>query len=365
MSMHIPIDKWTNILLAVLIGGIGAGIAKWLGAPIPFMLGSLLATMAVALSGKSIAGHRPYLPTPFRNIFVAVIGVMIGSNFQPGFFGSLGAIWVPVLGVVFFVIIAFTVNFVVFRTLGKYDTNTAFFAAMPGGWIESIAFGEKLGADIQILTIHQLSRVTLVIMTLPFLFLLWTGEKVGSSAGVTIGNGGAMISLWDWLVLGVCTVAGLYGGKALRLPASILVGPLILSAAAHSFGLITVSPPSWLISFAQIIVGTGLGERFHGIRPVAMFKSIAIAFLSVLLMLAIDAGFVSILVKLQDQPFDVLLISFAPGGVTETALIALSLDANPVFVTTLHVVRILVTVGISSIGFGVLKCWAYRKSRAE
>ena len=66
-------------------------------------------------------------------------------------------------------------------------------------------------------------------------------------------------------------------------------------------------------------------------------------------LLLIGAAMVGLLVRLIDVPFQVLFISFAPGGVTETALIALSLNANPVYVTTLHVFRIAVTVIISSL----------------
>jgi uncharacterized protein len=39
-----------------------------------------------------------------------------------------------------------------------------------------------------------------------------------------------------------------------------------------------------------------------------------------------------------------LLISFSPGGVTEMALIALSLNANPAVVTLHHLYRIILTV---------------------
>ena len=45
-----------------------------------------------------------------------------------------------------------------------------------------------------------------------------------------------------------------------------------------------------------------------------------------------------------EEPLDVLLISFAPGGVTEMSLVALSLQANPAFVTLHHIFRILMTV---------------------
>ena len=50
------------------------------------------------------------------------------------------------------------------------------------------------------------------------------------------------------------------------------------------------------------------------------------------------------------QPFDVLLICFSPGGVTEMSMIALSLAANPAYVTLHHIYRIFLTVIL--MGFG-------------
>jgi len=211
--------------------------------------------------------------------------------------------------------------------------------------------GERAGADAHILTLQQFTRISLVITSLPFIFLIWTGEKVGSAAGVSLVTGGITGDFADWVVLALCAAFGLVGGRALRLPASILIGPMILSAAAHYFGLTQAGPPVLLIVLAQIIVGAGLGARFRGFQKAEFAKVIGLGFVSVALMLMLDALIVLALRQFLDLPFDVLLISFAPGGVTETALIALSLHANPVFVTTLHVFRIVVTVAISGLAF--------------
>ena len=155
---------------------------------------------------------------------------------------------------------------------------------------------------------------------------------------------GAVADWRDWLVLSVCAVAGLYLGKLLRLPAGVIVGPLILSAAAHLVGLTDAAPPFWVIIVAQVVVGTGLGARFAGFKRRQIGKAVGLAVFSVAAMLLLDAAIVAALRTVLDIPFEVLFIGFAPGGVTETALIALSLDANPVFVTTLHVFRIVITV---------------------
>ena len=57
------------------------------------------------------------------------------------------------------------------------------------------------------------------------------------------------------------------------------------------------------------------------------------------------------------EAVDVLLITLAPGGVTEMALVALSLHANPAFVTIHHIYRIVLTV----LTLGVITRWRQRK----
>jgi uncharacterized protein len=339
------------IALSIAIAAIGGVIASQVGLPMPYLLGAFLFVGAATLANVRIFGVRPNLPMPLRNVFVAVIGVMIGGNFHPGIFLTLGQIWLPALGVLLFVVVSLLMNYLLFRKVGGYDRPTAFFGAMPGGLIESIEMGERAGADTHILTLQQFTRISLVITSLPFIFLIWTGEKVGSAAGVNLVSGGITGAYVDWAVLALCAGVGLVGGRALRLPASILIGPMILSAAVHYFGLTQAAPPISLIVLAQMIVGAGLGARFRGFKKNEFTKVIALGLVSVALMLALDATIVIGLQQFLDLPFDVLLISFAPGGVTETALIALSLHANPVFVTTLHVFRILVTVTVSSVAF--------------
>jgi len=61
-------------------------------------------------------------------------------------------------------------------------------------------------------------------------------------------------------------------------------------------------------------------------------------------MTALGLAFAAALARLTGAPADALFVSFAPGGVTEMAIVALSLSANPALVTLHHVLRILLTV---------------------
>ncbi len=331
-----------TIALALAIGTCGGIAASLIGTPMPFLLGAFLFSAVASAGGFSLFGVKPDLPLLLRNTFVAVIGVLIGSGFRPDSFDGLDGILLPLACVALFVAAALGMNYLIFRRLGGYDPTTAFYCSMPGGLIESVVMGEKAGADARSVSLQQFSRISLVITALPFIISLRVGETVGSASGVTFE--GAVADWRDWLVLTVCAVAGLYLGKLLRLPAGVIVGPLILSAAAHLVGLTDAAPPFWVIIVAQVVVGTGLGARFAGFKRRQIGKAVGLAVFSVAAMLLLDAAIVAALRTVLDIPFEVLFIGFAPGGVTETALIALSLDANPVFVTTLHVFRIVITV---------------------
>jgi len=339
-----------SMALALVIGTVGGTLALIVSAPMPYLIGAFLFSAVASASDLSVRGVKPNLPMPFRNAFVAVIGVMIGGSFHPGVFDNFGVILLPLASLLVFLVLAFVMNYVVFRRIGGYDKPTAFYSSMPGGLIESITMGEKAGADMRVLSLQQFSRISMVITALPFIFLISTGEQVGSAAGVSLATVENAPDLTDLAILAVCGIAGLVGGTAIRLPAGVLVGPLILSAAAHYFGLTDAVPPNWVLSSAQVIVGTGLGARFSGFHYRQIFRPVLLAVLSVSAMLLLDAAIVVALRTVLDIPFDVLFISFAPGGVTETALIALSLNANPVFVTTLHVFRIMITVLGCAIG---------------
>ena len=66
-------------------------------------------------------------------------------------------------------------------------------------------------------------------------------------------------------------------------------------------------------------------------------------------MLVIGFGFVWAASQVVPIPLDVLFVSYAPGGVTEMSLIALSLQVSPVIVAAHHLFRIIVTVIILGI----------------
>jgi membrane AbrB-like protein len=182
----------------------------------------------------------------------------------------------------------------------------------------------------------------LVVTILPIGLSIYLGTPVGSAAGMTFAKEDV-----PWTDLPLIVVAGVVGvvlGHVLRLPAKQLTGPMAVAAGLTLSGLFHIDMPDWLIKIAQVVVGTALGMRFMGLSRQLIFRGIGLALVSVGGMLIFAAAFAFALLPVTGQTFDVLLISLAPGGVTEMSLVALSLQANPAFVTLHHIIRILITV---------------------
>lgn len=335
-----------QLILVLGAGLLGASGGYFVGLPLPFLLGSLLMTALFSLIFYSKKGELLWYPLQLRQAFIAVIGAMIGTTFSPDVLSLATSLPITLGAMALFVILAQSLNYVVFRQVGRYDKLTAFYSAMPGGLIEAITLGEKAGVDVDTLSVQHFVRIILVIVFVPALFLFFTGQAVGSAAGHSVQ---VTSSDWtDWVFIIVMAAAGKFIGEKVRLPAPPLIGPMILTAAFHAFNVIDVQGPVILLNAAQLIVGAGLGTAFAGLTVSRLAAAIGLGIISVSMTLGLAALFALALTRLVPIPFGALLISFAPGGVTEMSLVALSLGVSPVLVTAHHLFRIVFAVAVAS-----------------
>ena len=349
-----PLRRWLAALpdarqllvwaVALAIGAAGGAVCRWIGTPLPWLLGGMLATALAMGAGLRIAGRPLTFPQGPRMAFITIIGLAIGGSAEPGMWGQVTDWWRSLLAVGVFVAVAQVLNYQLFRRVAGYDRPTAFYCANPGGLIESLQLGEEAGGNVALLTVQHFSRIALTVTLVPLIYWALRGEAVGSAAGVVLGNEAAPIGLWDIALLAACAVLGGWGGRRIGLPASVITGPVILSTLVHGAGLTQAVPPGWLISIAQLVIGVGLALRFGGMTRRLLAQGIGLGAISVGLMLSVGAALAWALSLTGEHPFQVLLMCYAPGGVVEMGLIALSLGVSPIMVTLHHIVRILFTV---------------------
>ena len=171
----------------LFIGSLFGGWALFLvGAPMPFLVGGIIGSALFVWSFERPGRLIPKLPPHIRLCAIAITGAMIGSRVPPTFIDTLIEYWVSALMMIPFVLFAHIGNYKIFREIGGYRAVDAYFAGMPGGLIEAVLLGEKAGADIRILTIQHFIRVLSIVLFVPFMFFILTGEVVGSASGASM-----------------------------------------------------------------------------------------------------------------------------------------------------------------------------------
>ncbi len=355
MKTPAPLKTHAFSGLMLCLGLVGGWLAARIGAPMPFMLGALAASALAAVFGGQMFPRGYVFPVRFRLLFIGVIGVAIGARVDGAFLQPGGALLVSLAAVTLFVVLAQWGNYVIFRRLGGLDAPTAWFSGSPGGLLEAISMGEAAGAELPMLTMLQFLRIIVVVALLPIGFSIWHGAPVGSAAGLSPGAGGAVGWAGVALVL-VVAVIGVAAGMRLRIPAGQLIGPMLLAGALGWGGGLALAPPGWLMAGAQLVVGVSLGVRFHGVGRGLIAKALRLSMVSVALMLGIGALLAVLVYEVTGLPLEALIISYAPGGMTEMGLVAISLSASPAMVALHHLYRITITVVFLSLArrFGIV-----------
>ncbi len=331
--------RFIPIFVCSLFGGL---TAFYLGVPMPFLLGGIVGAASFVLWYERDGKQLPKISRWMRLIFMSIVGAMIGSRFTPDLLPLLPQFWVSALALVPFILIAHGGNYAIMRGLGRYKKLDAYFAALPGGIIDSVALAEEAGADVRIVAAQHFIRIILVVTSVPLLFFIIDGSAVGSSAGESMAT--TDYDVVDVLQVVSIGLVGLLLGRAIKLPVAHMLGPLLLALSLSVSGLVQIDLPPWLPHVAQYFIGTALGGQFSGMSRKLLVRGLGMGLLSGAYMLLLAGAFAIFTIQYVPADFGSMFISFAAGGLAEMSLIALSLNFNPIVVALHHLLRILLTI---------------------
>ncbi len=341
-GIHLP-----TALLSYALGTAGGLLADLLGLPLPMLLGSLLAVAAAALAGLRPLGHLPQVPQRWRQVFIPVIGVSIGGAFRPEILQEARLWWPSLLALCVYVPLVHFIGYRALRATGRVDPMTAFFGTAPGGLIEAVEIGEQMGAEPRMLTMLQFLRLILTIILVPLAFGWMTGHSVGSGGGAVMTGADLPLGLRDVAIMLAAGAVGAWVGVRMRMPAGWITGPILLSGLAHLTGVIETVPPLWLLSVTQVVIGTSLGVRFAGMPLGQVWLALRLSGLYVALTMAVAGAVAFAMAGIVNESVSAVFLAFAPGGLAEMALIAISLQISVVYVAAHHVLRLVLAISIA------------------
>lgn len=301
----------------------------------------------------AVAGAPVTAPTTLRKLVVPVLGVMLGSGFHPGLFAH-GADWVLTLLILpVFVAAAFGASMLIYRKIGRYDPVTAYFSSAPGGLNDMMILGAEAGGDEKRIALAHASRVFIVVTFVGFFYGSFLGISIAGEGRPYVGF--ADVPVTDLTILAACAILGAWIGPRLGLPAPQILGPMILSGLAHLTALTDAPPPTLAVNATQLVMGTVVGCRFAGARPVEIARDMALAAVASSLMLAIALAAAFSVTGLTRVPLSETFLAFSPGGLPEMSLLSLAMNADIAYVATIHVVRITLVIAFAPLVFRMFR----------
>ncbi|WP_271411182.1 AbrB family transcriptional regulator [Pseudomonas sp. Q1-7] len=319
-------------LLTPLVGVIGGWLASLVGWPLPWMVGSLLAVIAVRCLADVPLAEVP----GGRKCGQWIVGIGIGLHFTPAVIEQVLANSAIILVGAVATALSSVIGISLMLRSGE-DRATAFFASMPGGASEMVNLGQRNGAVLSRVAAGQSLRLLLVVLSVPALFQLFVGLPALPHQAAPVD--------WGWLAL-------LLGGGALlamlmqrfHQPNPWLIGPLLVSAAlAIGFDL-QLGLPHGASQLGQWLIGSALGCHFDR----AFFRRapsfIARTLLATSLGMAFAAVAAELLGWLDGLDHRSLMLGMMPGGIAELSLTAEALQLSVPLVTALQVLRLLLVL---------------------
>ncbi|MEM7721437.1 MAG: AbrB family transcriptional regulator [Pseudomonadota bacterium] len=317
------------------ISGVGVVLFKLLDLPLPWLLGPIFACLVAGLLGVHLRGFKP-----LNDGMRAVLGVAIGGSLSLSVVLGMPSLWPTLLMIPVLIILSGAIGLPYFQRLWGFDFPTSYYAAMPGGLQDMLAFGEEAGGDVRALSLIHATRVMLIVATLPFVLEGFWGLDLSNPPGAPA----ASLPISHLLLMLGAGVVGWQVAKAIGLFGASILGPMIVAGILAITGVLQHRPPSEAIWAAQFFIGMTVGSKYSGVTGAEVRRDVAAALGFCVILLILAAIFTEAAILLGLAPPLEALLAFAPGGQAEMTVLALIAGADVAFVITHHILRIVVVI---------------------
>lgn len=308
-----------------------------LGLPLPWLLGSLTATLLVTQLGWTLR-----VPAVMRHLAMVILGLYAGTAFDQALLSSLGE-WPVTMGsmLVLVVLSTWLTSYYLHHRAG-YGWSTALFSGVPGAQSVVLLNCARVGADERKVLLTQISRIMVVIYGVPLLLISVLPEVNTQSLGSAnpLAPDAWTVPTWtEALSLALAGLSGFAVARLIRLPQPLLLGSLFGVVVAQLSGAPIATVPEPSLMLVQLFLGASMGVKFNGIRLRWALGILGHGLVAMVLTLSMALVFTAVLTLVTDIDPAALFLAFAPGGLPEIVLLAVALDIDPAFVVFHHLLR--------------------------
>lgn len=322
-----------TVLLTLALAAFGGAAAALLALPAAWLSGSMF-----AVGIATISGVRTRVPAWMIETVFVFLGVSMGASVTPQTLERIAA-WPLSMALLALTIVAIIVAVSAYLArVAGWERLTAFFSSIPGTLSYVLALASGTSADLRRIAVSQSVRLFMLVAVLPgAITLLDVGSATPPATAATAELDREVVVMAGLLLAGGAALGWLL--RILRLPGAMLVGGLLVSAAAHVTGLVTVALPQPIVTVGMVVLGALIGERFAG----ATWRGLARLAIPSLMAFVITGSIAALgafaASELFGLPFGQTLLAFAPGGLEAMTILSFVLQLDPAFVAAHQIAR--------------------------
>ncbi|WP_245832259.1 AbrB family transcriptional regulator [Oceanospirillum sanctuarii] len=318
----------SSFTIAVLAGW----IFSYLGIPLGWLIGSLLAVVVTQAIGIKPLACKPYLPY-VRGAVGTLLGVTVTFEFIQLVIDS----WASIVFLLAAMALTILSGYYTLSRVFNVDRTTSLLCSIPGGMTEISMLSERPGCDqVQVATTH-LFRVGLAVLAMPLIVASLYNIEI-SKAPEDAGFG--TMSFIDWLFFGFCVMSGAFFEKRFKLQASVILIPFCITALLHLSGITEFEVPTYIVNIAQLLIGINLGSKFGTLTRSAIKRVSFTSLVIVVIQIGIAVGLGLLAAIALDRDPITFIISYSPGGLAEMSIIAVAMHLEAAFVALNHLFRL-------------------------
>ena len=330
---------FVRVLGTLLLALAAAGLCVLLHAPLPWMIGPLLAVSIASILGRPTASF-----TPLRNGGQWVIGAALGLYFTPSVGALVVSVWWAIgLAIVWALALGWLFGQWLYRRHGAEMRGitgpamraTTYFAGAIGGASEMTLLAERAGARTDLVAAAHSLRLMVVTVTIPFAM-----QFSGLHGLDTLPP---LIRDVRWGGLGLLAVATGVGALLMRASGRTnpwFIGPLLVAMGFTLTGTTLSAVPTWLSNAAQLVIAVSLGVRFSREFLYTAPRWLASVALGTVAMLVLCGAFAVLLAWGTGLHWATMVLGTSPGGIAEMAITAKVLQLGVPVVTAFQVCRL-------------------------
>ncbi|MDR1377601.1 MAG: AbrB family transcriptional regulator [Synergistaceae bacterium] len=327
--------------VAFMVGAVGYFVFRLLRVPNPALLGSMVATGALSVTGL----YPPLNTRPVSFVANVLIGISIGRQIDRAVAKRMLRMIMPVAIQTVGMLLLSLICGLSMRLMSGLDLATSLISGAAGGIAEMVVFGMSIDASISVIAFVQLFRVVTFVALIPYLALV--AEKITgisqesrSSNNAAKGTSLAFFAKQDYLKLVPLAFVGGAFAAWLKIPTGGMLGAMLVGGGLALLWGKRYRFDDRIRLMAQIGLGLVTGERITP-QIAEQLGALFVPAIVVTFVMLLGCTLLAILLyKTSDWSLTTCLLCAAPAGLSQIASFAEEVGADPLTASVFHTARI-------------------------